>query len=116
MPPRVPCSTRGHVAQLPVVAGEQPEALAQHRRGQRSGHHQVDVQVLLLAADDRMGVGCAEHRVDPVRVVLARAPVLEQCVVAQRVLQFGGERLRAAGAERERGVAAARVGGIGQLM
>src|SRR5690606_13169411 len=74
---------------------------------------QVDVQVVLFAGHGGSGVARTERRIDAVGVVLRRAPAFEQCVVAQRILQFRRQPVGALRAERQFACLAG-TAGIGQ--
>src|SRR3546814_14375297 len=57
-------SGRRDIAQFPRAAGEQAQALLEHRAGDRGDNDPVDVQVVLAAFDRRCRVGGAEGRVE----------------------------------------------------
>src|SRR3546814_12899995 len=83
-------SGRRDIAQFPRAAGEQAQALLEHRAGDRGDHDQVAVKVVLAAFDRRCRVGGAEGGFDLVGVILRLAPASAQAAGALCVLPAPG--------------------------
>src|SRR5690606_39402669 len=82
--------------------------------GQGRGRGQVHRQVLAAAFDAGLRIGPAQGRIHLVRFRLRLPPTLEQRRRAQRILQLFGEGLVPVGGERQRRLAAACGGRVGQ--